>query len=142
MERRKSIPKMTIGKLSMLTGLSASVLSRYETGKRRPGPEALARLAPHLKATHHYLLYLAGHISKEDWEKVRARPDEMKVFVKEEGTPYISDLDYISREEETLIARFRALKANKLKNGFMKLLEGILEMKNNINDKAQMTNFK
>lgn len=129
LERRKGIPKLTIGKLSLLSGLSSSVISRYESGKRRPGQEALSRLAHHLKVNHQYLLFLAGYISKEDWNKIRKQPDVEKVFVKEKEGKYISDLDHISKEEEDLLTQFRALKTKKLKTGLLTILEGILEMK-------------
>jgi transcriptional regulator with XRE-family HTH domain len=93
--RRQSIPNLTIGKLSQLTGLSKAILSRYETGQRRPSPSALMKLAPYLQVNYRYLLYLAEYLD-EDWRDQTEIQEAQRVF-------------YLTPEEEELILLMRQI---------------------------------
>lgn len=58
---------LKIRELESLTGISNAYLSQIENGKRkRPSPEYLKRMAPHLNIPYASLLQLAGHLSEDE----------------------------------------------------------------------------
>ena len=81
--------------MSQLTGLSKAILSRYETGQRRPSPSALMKLAPYLQVNYRYLLYLAEYLD-EDWRDQTEIQEAQRVF-------------YLTPEEEELILLMRQI---------------------------------
>jgi len=125
-KRRQSIPNLTIGKLSLLTGLSRTIISRYETGQRNPSPSALKKLAMHLKVDYKYLLYIAGYLDDKDWEAISSYE------IREPVEEYVPSL---SPEEEKLLHFFRAIKNKDIRKGILLQLKGVAEIENKLNKK-------
>ena len=62
--------QLSIQELSKLSGVSASHISRIERGNRKPSPQTLQKLAPHLTIPYLVLLEVANLIDKSDLENV------------------------------------------------------------------------
>lgn len=111
---------MSFRKLEILSGVSRSEISYIIHGKRkRPSPETLQAVAPHLKVRYEYLLFLSGYLSRESWllvEKGKTRKSRTKgekASTVEEGY-YPASL--LSDEERDLLNRFRSLKDERAKS--------------------------
>lgn len=65
---------LSIQKLSALSGVSASHISRIESGKRNPSKKTLSKIAPHLSVEASYLLSFfkqnESHIKSVDLSEV------------------------------------------------------------------------
>lgn len=58
--------KLSIQELSKRSGVSASHISRIERANRRPSPETLEKLAPHLQVEYVKLLEVANLLEKKE----------------------------------------------------------------------------
>ena len=68
---------ITINQLSLYSGISASQLSRIETGKRGiPKPATIEKLAQALKADYNELMVKAGYLDTESSKETQAEKDE------------------------------------------------------------------
>lgn len=83
---------LSIQELAKRSGISASHISRIERGKRRPSPETLEKLAPHLQVDYVKLLEVANLLEKKEkqiihLEEVLRHP---KLYL--DGQPISDDL--------------------------------------------------
>lgn len=62
--------QLSIQELSKLSGVSASHISRIERCNRKPSPQTLEKLAPHLNVTYMKLLEVANLVHKTTSETV------------------------------------------------------------------------
>lgn len=106
---RTTIPKMSQRKLSILSGLSNAAISKYETGKLKPSPDALRVISPYLKTDYKYLLWLGGYISDADWECLKSGKGENGPSVVAEGSTFYFKNNYLSEEEMELIKKYRSI---------------------------------
>lgn len=118
--RIREIRGMSFRKLEILSGVSRSEISYIINKKRkRPSPEILQAVAPHLKIRYEYLLFLSGYLSRESWllvekgktGKTRAKGEKVSAA---EDSFYPASL--LSDEERDLLNRFRSLKDERAKS--------------------------
>jgi transcriptional regulator with XRE-family HTH domain len=64
--------------LSVVSGVSASHLTRIENGQRFPSAKVLRKIAPHLRIGEIELLSLAGYVSADGYEVI-GKPDCTKL---------------------------------------------------------------
>lgn len=62
--------QLSIQELSKLSGVSASHISRIERCNRKPSPQTLEKLAPHLNVTYMTLLEVANLVHKTSSERI------------------------------------------------------------------------
>lgn len=91
-------------KLSLLTGISNSTISRLESELNDPDIETLEKLAPYLGVSHHDLMEAAGYIkpSKQINKSKSNNPQFTRRNEKEDEKPKTLE-DYIEQAETLML---------------------------------------
>ena len=69
-KKQRISQNLSIQQLSLLSGVSASYISRIESGKRNPSPQILEKLSEPLGIPHFKLLQIADLLDSGDFEYV------------------------------------------------------------------------
>jgi len=78
-QRRVIVAELSLRKLAVATGVSASLIDRVETGERFPSARTLHRLAKPLGFTERELLSLANYLSPQSSSMVGRDAQFMKL---------------------------------------------------------------
>ena len=90
--KKKTDPKYSLRQFAEAVGISATFLSKVETGEfDPPAADKIKKMAELLKVDSDELLALAGKVDSELWEIVRKQPKVMADFLRTASQAGASD---------------------------------------------------